>query len=132
MSVRTDKIAATLQRALQEAIARGVNDPRVRGLITVTAVRVSPDLRDAVVSVSVLPESAQEITLHGLRSAAGRLRHEIAGAIRLRRMPTITFELDDSLKTQARILSAIARARDERQPDAGGTDPASPAGETDQ
>ena len=131
--MRTEKIAATLQRALQEAIARGVNDPRVRGLITVTAVRISPDLRDAVVSVSVLPESAQDITLHGLRSAAGRLRHEIAGAIRLRRMPTITFQLDDSLKTQARILSAIARAREERPTqDTGGEDPAPPAEEADQ
>ena len=113
MSIRSDKVAATIRRALQEAIARGVHDPRVRGLVTITEVRLSPDLRDAVVRVSVFPESAEELTLHGLRSAAGVLRREIGDAVRLKRLPTLAFELDDTLKRQARVLSAIARAREE-------------------
>lgn len=112
MSVRTDRVNSTLRRALQDAIARGINDPRVRGLITVTGVEVSPDLRNAIVRVSVLPESAQQLTLHGLSSAAGMLRREIGDAVRMRRVPELTFQLDDSLKRQARVLSAIARARE--------------------
>lgn len=112
MSVRTDRVNSTLRRALQDAIARGINDPRVRGLITVTGVEVSPDLRTAIVRVSVLPESAQELTLHGLSSAAGMLRRQIGETVRMRRVPELTFHLDDSLKRQARVLSAIAKARE--------------------
>lgn len=132
MSVRSDKVGAAIERALQEALARGINDPRIRGLITVTGVEVSPDLRTARVRVSVLPESAQELTLHGLRSAGARLRRDIGDAIRMKRLPELHFELDDSLKRQARVLSAIARAREERPegapddaeeaPDGGGAD----------
>jgi ribosome-binding factor A len=114
VSVRTDRISATIRKALQEAIARGVHDPRVRGLITVTAVEVSPDLRTAIVRVSVLPESAQELTLHGLTSAAGRLRREIGESVRMKRLPDLVFVLDDTLKRQARVLSAISRAREEQ------------------
>ena len=113
MSVRTDRISATVRKALQEAIARGVHDPRVRGMVTVTAVEVSGDLRSAIVRISVLPESAQELTLHGLTSAAGRLRRNIGESVRMKRVPDLTFVLDDSLKRQARVLSAIARAREE-------------------
>lgn len=136
MSVRTDRISATIRKTLQEAIARGVHDPRVRGIITVTSVEVSPDLRTALVRVSVLPESAQELTLHGLASAAGRLRREVGDAVRMKRVPDITFQLDDSLKRQAKVLSAIARAREEQaargedaqEPPAGTpSDPADPS-----
>lgn len=128
MSIRTEKISATIRKALQEAIARGVHDPRVRGIITVTAVEVSPDLRSAIVRVSVLPESAQELTLHGLISAAGRLRREVGEAVRMKRVPDLTFQLDDSLKRQAKVLSAIARAREQQAASAHG--PPTPPGDT--
>lgn len=119
MSVRTDRVNSTLRRALQDAIARGINDPRVRGLITVTSVEVSPDLRTAIVRVSVLPESAQDLTLHGLSSASGMLRRQIGESVRMRRVPDLTFQLDDSLKRQARVLSAIAKAREEAEGETG-------------
>lgn len=133
MSVRTDRISATIRRALQEAIARGVHDPRVRGIVTVTAVEVSQDLKRATVRISVLPEEAQALTLHGLTSAAGRLRREVGESVRMKRVPDLAFVLDDTLKRQARVLSAIARAREEQVeragPGAGATDPAPDAPE---
>jgi ribosome-binding factor A len=130
--VRTEKVAAAMRRALQEAIAR-VHDPRVRGLITVTGVDLSDDMREAVARISVLPESSQELTLHGLRSAAGMLRREVGDAVRIKRLPTLSFELDDSLKRQARVLSAIARVQPEASPEEPGAsapdppDPPDPA-----
>src|SRR5204863_7128593 len=70
VSRRSDQFGAELTRAVQEVLARGLQDPRVSGLITVTGVNVTENLSDATVSVSVLPEDRQELTLHGLRGAA--------------------------------------------------------------
>ncbi|MCC6676811.1 MAG: 30S ribosome-binding factor RbfA [Phycisphaerales bacterium] len=110
MSRKTEQLASTLQRALQEVIARGLNDPRITGLITITSVRISPDLREAVVMVSVLPEEKQELVVHGLKHAAPHIRREIGENIRSRQLPTLHFRLDESLKKQAAVIRAISQA----------------------
>jgi ribosome-binding factor A len=116
MSHRPEQVAATLRRAVQAVLDRGLQDPRVSGMVTVTAVRVSPDLRSATVSVSVYPAERQELTMHGLHSAAAHIRHDISDAVGLRRTPDLTFRLDESLKKQAAVLDAIARATGEGAP----------------
>ncbi|MBK7405229.1 MAG: 30S ribosome-binding factor RbfA [Phycisphaerales bacterium] len=115
MSRRTEKISAAVRRALQEVLARGLSDPRVRGLITITGVRVTEDLTVAKVSVSVLPADQQELTLHGLRAAAGFLRKQIRPAIPMRRTPLIEFRLDESIKREAAVLGALEAVRRERE-----------------
>lgn len=110
MTRRTDRISATLTRALQEIIAKGLADPRVRGLITVTGVTVSPDLAEARVDVSVLPQSQQELTLHGLEAAAPHLRHELSEMVDMRKMPKLFFRLDSRLKKESAVLQDINRA----------------------
>ncbi|MBZ0171785.1 MAG: 30S ribosome-binding factor RbfA, partial [Phycisphaerales bacterium] len=77
MSRRTEKLGATIQRDLQAVLARGLQDPRVRGLVTITGVRVTDDHAHAFVSVSVLPAEHQSLTMHGLDAAAGFLRREL-------------------------------------------------------
>lgn len=111
MSHRPDQIASLIQRAVQDAIGRGLNDPRVRGLISVTRVLVDPDMSNATVFVSVLPEGHAKLTMHGLKNAAGRIRRLIGRAVRLRRLPVLTFRLDDSLKRQARLEEVIKETR---------------------
>ena len=111
MSHRPDQIASLIKRAVQDAIGRGLNDPRVRGLISVTRVLVDPDMSNATVFVSVLPEGHAKLTMHGLENAAGRIRRLIGRAIRLRRLPVLTFRLDDSLKRQARLEEVIKETR---------------------
>lgn len=110
MTRRTEQLASTLQRAIQEVIARGLNDPRIGGLITITSVTVSADLREAVVMVSVLPEEKQELVVHGLKHAAPHIRREIGESIRSRQLPTLHFRLDESLKKQAAVIRAISQA----------------------
>lgn len=110
MSRRAEQLGATLARAIQDVIGRGFQDPRIRGLITVTGVQLSDDTRTAVVSVSIYPEAAQNPTIHGLSSAAGHIRHEVADLVAMRQVPELVFRLDESLKKQARVLEAIARA----------------------
>ena len=111
MSLHQDQVASVIGRALQTIIARGLNDPRVRGLVTVTRVDVSKDLGNATVFVSVMPEEHEELTVHGLRHAARHLRTEVGNTVRIRRMPHLTIKLDRSLKKQAAIHRAIDQAR---------------------
>ncbi len=111
MTRRVEQLASTLQREIQACIDRGLQDPRVSGLITITGVRVSPDRRAATVHVSIFPEDRQELCMHGLRAAAAHIRHDLSNRIDVRRAPDITFKLDESLKKQAAVFEAINNAR---------------------
>lgn len=110
------QMASSIQRELQAALARGLSDPRIRGLVTITAVEVLEDLTEARINVSVMPDEHAELTLHGLRAAAGHLRRKVGDRVRTRSLPKFVFRLDDKFKKQAGVLDAIARARadDER------------------
>lgn len=125
MSRRTEQLASDLRGAVQSVIDRGLQDPRVSGMITVMSVRLAEDLRTATVLVSVLPAERQELTMHGLRGAAGHIRHQVGELVRMRQVPELTFRLDDSLKKQAAVMGAIAQATAEREARAAG-----PGGET--
>jgi ribosome-binding factor A len=111
VSARIDQVESVLHRAVQDVITRGLNDPRVRGLISVTRVKVSPDLAHATVSVSVLPEEHAELSMHGLRHANHHIRAEVGKRVRMRRVPLLAFNLDKSLKKEAEVIAAINEAR---------------------
>lgn len=113
MSQRTDQVASTIRGALQELLARGLADPRIRGLITITSVRVSPDLHYVTAMVSVLPAEHAQLTLHGLNAASGKLRHDLGSLIRMRRIPELRFEFDESLKKHTDALGAISKAAED-------------------
>jgi len=106
-SDRPAQVAGEIRRALQSEIAKGLNDPRVQGMVSVTEVVLSPDLSEARVRVSVLPEDRASLTLSGLRAAAGYLRRRIMDETRIGRVPRIGFELDESLKRQAALDEAL-------------------------
>src|SRR5690606_7228314 len=104
--------------AVQTILTEGLNDPRLEGtLITVTEAHVDDGLSEAVLSVSVVPESKEDLALHGLRAAAGRIRREASDAIELKRAPRLVFRLDRSLKKQAAVLGALAKIVRERKDD---------------
>jgi len=111
VSIRTDKIASVIQHAVQEVIVRGLGDPRIRGLVSITKVEVTPDLGEAKVHISVLPQQFEQLTMHGLHDAAGHIQHEIAEAVSARRLPRLRFVLDDSLKKQAALEAALRQDR---------------------
>ena len=96
MTRRTDRVADLLRAEISEVIRLEVDDPRVR-LATASEVDVSPDLRHAVVRISVLgaDEDSRRETLAGLRRAAGFIRGRLAKRLRqMKRLPELTFELD--------------------------------------
>ena len=105
-SNRIVRINEEIQRELS-ALIPAVKDPRVSGMISVTAVETTPDLRYAKAYISVLDKENGERVLKGLRSASGWLRRELGSALRLRYTPELVFQLDDSIDKGAHILELL-------------------------
>jgi ribosome-binding factor A len=100
-------------RAVVAETVGGLKDPRI-GLVTVTGVSVSPDLREATVYVSVLGgERKRRATLAGLDSAHGVVQARLARELHLKRTPQLTFEYDPSVEHGVRMTRLI----DELAPD---------------
>jgi len=126
MSYRSEQLESTLHREIGQIIAAGLSDPRVRGLITVTKVELTPDKRQATVGISVMPEKASQLTLDGLRSAARHIQTQVSRRIRVRHMPHLRFVLDPSVKKEAEVLRAIGEAMRETEPAEADRDAPSP------
>ena len=105
-SNRIGRINEEIQRELS-ALIPAVKDPRVSGMISVTAVETTPDLRYAKAYISVLDKENGERVLKGLRSASGWLRRELGSALKLRYTPELVFLLDDSIDKGAHILELL-------------------------
>jgi ribosome-binding factor A len=110
MSRRTDRVADELQALVAELLLREIKDPRI-GLVTVTNVKISPDLRHARVYFSTLgDEQKRTQSLRGLISAAGFIRSQVARRLNLRVAPEIHFEFDDSLEQAERVARLLKDA----------------------
>lgn len=103
---RIGRINEEIQRELATLIFN-VKDPRVRGMISVTAVDTTPDLRYAKVFISVLDKGDCQQVLKGLKSASGYLRRELGRSLTLRYTPELTFVPDDSIDQGAHILELL-------------------------
>jgi ribosome-binding factor A len=106
-TARMRRVNEAIREILGDAIATELKDPRI-GFVTVTEVDTSPDLRSARVYVSVLGSAEErEDSLAGLRSSHGFLQGKIAGAMRMKRTPTLTFEYDESVDRGDRITRLL-------------------------
>lgn len=114
MRRRSLQIAANIQRELQNRLSRGLADPRIRGLITVTKVELSDDLKHAKAFVTVLPDEHAKLTMHGLVSATKRLRKDVMDRIHIKEMPTLRLVYDDGHKAQMEVMALLERDRAER------------------
>src|SRR3954468_18495912 len=87
---RSDRVAAAMREEIATFLANDVKDPRIMGLVTVTAVEITRDLRHAKVFVSVLGSDSQRAaTFEGLANVASHLRGRVGRALRLRVAPDI-------------------------------------------
>ncbi|MBQ9853084.1 MAG: 30S ribosome-binding factor RbfA [Ruminiclostridium sp.] len=105
-SNRIGRINEEIQRELA-SLLRTVKDPRVHGLVTITRVDTTPDLRYAKVYVSVLDKSDVKEVVKGLKSAGGYLRREVGRALSLRYTPELVFQADDSIDRGTHILKLL-------------------------
>jgi ribosome-binding factor A len=110
---RSERVAEGIREEVATFLAEDAKDPRIVGLVTVTGVDVTRDLRHAKVFVSILgSDEERQATLEGLDSAASHLRSRIGRALRLRVAPEITFRYDESIARAARIEALLAELRE--------------------
>ena len=129
MSRRTERVSEQIRGELAAVLRQEVTDPRL-ALVTLTRVDVAPDLGNAVVFWSVMEmgdasrgaetDAAEESdgvadAAEAFRSAAGFLRHQLAGRLSLKRMPELRFRHDPSLELGARTLRLLEAISDEEE-----------------
>jgi len=107
LSNKIQRINEDIQRVLSTHL-RNIKDPRVKqGMISVTGVDTTGDLRHAKVYLSVLGLESEKEFFKGLKSASGYLRRELSQSLNLRYTPELQFELDTSIERGARINSIL-------------------------
>ena len=110
MSRRTDRINGLLRQEIAELLLHSMHDPRLAGLVSVTRVSISPDLRYARVFVSIMgDEGEKKVAMAGLQSATPYLQRELAGPLTLRLVPHLSFRLDESIEQGDRVLRLMDR-----------------------
>ena len=103
---RPQKLGDQIQREVSELLARELRDPRV-GMLTITAVDVSPDLSHAKVFFTLLEKDKLEETLAGLKRASGYLRSQLARRLSVYTIPELRFVYDESVERGDRLARLI-------------------------
>jgi ribosome-binding factor A len=121
MTRRTERLNQLIQIEISDLLRKHINDPRLNGLISVTGVSISNDLKNAKVSISALCDNAdRDEILKGFTSASGFLRRELAHRLNIRVTPELSFEFDDSIERGVSLVNLIDKvAADDK---AGGAD----------
>jgi ribosome-binding factor A len=123
MSRRTLKAAEAIREVVSMAILTEIKDPRVAD-VTVTRVELSGDMREAKVYVTVMgSETKQQLSLRGLRSAAGFLQQKITDRIDTRYTPRIAFQLDKGEMNASELAHIFAKIAAERAADSASQSP---------
>lgn len=117
---RADRVAEAIRVEAATFLSAGAKDPRLVGMVTVTAVDMTRDLRQAKIFVSVLgTDTERAATFDALASLTNHLRSRIARALQLRVAPEISFKLDESVARAARIEALLAQVREKKVDDEG-------------
>ena len=115
MTRRTEQVNDLIRAELAELIREEVNDPRMKGLVTVTRVDVSPDMRRARAYISVLgSEQDRASTMAALQSARPYLRREVGHRIRMKFIPDLSFVSDTSMEEAQELTDLMRQTAAER------------------
>ena len=104
---RMGRVDEEFKKEISMIIDQDLKNPNITGIISVTKVKVSKDLRVARVYVSLLNCKSKKNTLQGLKNSSGFIRSELAKRINLRYTPELIFEIDDALEYGARIENIL-------------------------
>ena len=104
---RMDRINEEVKKEVSNIINYELKNPNIKGMITVTNVKVTPDLRYAKLQVSMLNVKDKKENLKELKTSSGYIRSEIAKRINLRYTPELIFELDESIEYGAHISDIL-------------------------
>ena len=110
MTRRTDRINGLLRQEISQLLSRELDDPRLSGVVSITRVEISADLRHARVYVSVLgTQGEKESVLSGINSALGFMRRELRVRLSLKYIPELKFTLDESIEEAEYIFGLMDR-----------------------
>jgi len=116
MSRRTERLGSSIRDEIAEIMLRDLNDPRLTGLPSITRVRVSEDLSQADVYVTVMGSPGQQsAALHALQHSAGLMRTRLTKSLALRVAPTLKFHLDENLKKELEMMELLRKAAEENE-----------------
>ena len=104
---RMQRVDEEFKRELSKIIDLDLKNPNITGLISVTKVKTSSDLKSARVYISILGSKSKKNTMEGLKNASGFIRTELAKRVNLRYTPELVFELDETLEYGAKIDSIL-------------------------
>jgi ribosome-binding factor A len=109
---RPARVASEFAHELSALLARGLKDPRITALVTVTGAKMAPDLKEVTAYVSILGDEAQKkSTLEGLKAAATFMQREVSRALKLRWTPHLRIVFDESIERGDRIDRLLREAR---------------------
>ena len=108
MGHRIERVNSLIREEISELLQHQVKDPRLGSFVAVTEVFTSPDLRHAKIFVSRIGgEEEKQETLNVLAAASGFFRNQLARRLRLRRIPELSFQWDDSIERGTYLLRLI-------------------------
>ena len=115
--VRVSQIGEEIKRVISQLLRTKIKDPRISDMVSITEVRVTNDLSFAKVFVSVFgSEDEKNDTLEGLRNAEGFIKKEIGRNVKMRIMPKLIFELDDSVEESLRLEKILEEINTKEDP----------------
>ena len=114
---RLNRINEELKREISNIINYEVTNSNVTGIVSVTSVKITPDLRYAKVYVSILNSKNVKQTLAGLKSSSGFIRSRVAEKVNLRVTPELIFELDDSMQYGQKIDAILKEVMKDIKPE---------------
>lgn len=115
MSRRMERLNHLFQSELAELI-REIRDPRLASIVSITRVAIAPDLEKAFVHISVLGDPDEKRgSIEALSHAAPYLRRELLHRIRIRKVPVLNFELDETIEEAARVLELMRKVSGDNQ-----------------
>ena len=114
MAHRLERLNSLLRQEISELLHRQVKDPRLGSFISVTSVEISPDLSFAKVNISRFgTEEEKQSTIDALNAAAGFFRHELGDRMKTRKIPELSFRIDNTIEKADHVLRLMDRLQAE-------------------
>jgi len=108
MTRRSERISSLIRKEISDLLMHEVKDPRLDGLLSVTEVQTSADLKHARIFISVMGSEVEKKQVdEGLTAASGFLRRGLGERLTLRYTPELIFQRDDSIERGSRLLDLI-------------------------
>lgn len=114
---RQERVEELIREEVSDILRTRVFDPRI-GFVSVTRVKMSSDLKNASIFVSIFgAENKKEEAMAGLNSATGFIQRELGHMLQLKTTPKIRFVRDDSLERGSRVLDILSKLRKQNEKD---------------